>query len=146
MSILSDIFAWFKRIFKEILDLIKKILPYILLGIAVWLALGMPFLIPSLGISIAAGGFNALLVAGVSFVLAPGETQELISEAAEALGNAATDVIQTVVDVADSALTSVLSSSPALLIVGGLLLWFLLSREKERQPAMPNASARSELS
>jgi hypothetical protein len=133
MSFLSGIFDWIGRVLRKIFDVIKKILPYVLLGIAIWLALGLPFAIPALGILIEGTLGNALLVAGASFLFAPGETTELIGGALDAVGDAAVDVVETVVEVAGGAAGAVLGSP---LVLAGLAFaawWFFLRDDDKKK-------------
>lgn len=130
MNIFEKLFAFIKKLFKKIIDIIKKILPYILLACAIWLALGGAISIPFLDMVIEASTANALLVAGASFIFVPQETAELVSRATAGIGQAAKDVIHTVVDVAGSAAADVLSQ-PVVLIGLFALAWFLLARRKD---------------
>jgi len=136
MNILSGLFNWLKNVFKDLLRLIKRAIPIVLLGIAIYLSLGFGFSIPALGIAIAPGAISALLVIGVSFLLAPGETVALVSNAAEAIGEAVAEVIETVVEVAASATESVLSASPLVWAGIALVAYFLIagSDDDKRTP------------
>lgn len=131
MGVFNTLFGWIGKLLKKIWKAIKKILPFILLAVATWLALGLPFAIEALGISIAATSANALLVAGASFLFAPQETGDVIGEALDSVGDTAGDVISTVTDVVSDGATAVLSS-PIGLIGIGLLLYFLFFKDDDK--------------
>lgn len=121
-------------------DVIKKILPILLLVLALAFATGIlsftlfPAGTTLFGIAIGpmvfGGTSAALLAAGASFLLFPDDTAELVSEVSEAVGDAASSVLDTVIDVASGAVTSFLSS-PGGLIIAGVAFWYFFLREKK---------------
>lgn len=129
----AKIFDWIKKLFRKLLSLIKKILPVVMLLLAVWLALGMPFTIPLLGEVIAGTTANALLVAGASFLLAPGETAKLVSNVAAGLGSAAGAVAAAAAGAASTGIGAFFQS-PVGIGVLAFGVWFLLLRDKKDEP------------
>lgn len=132
MGIFNTLFGWIGKLLKKIWNAIKKILPFILLAVAIWLALGLPFAIEALGISIAGTQANALLLAGASFLFAPQETGDVIGKALDSVGDTAGDVISTVTDVVSDGATTILSS-PIGLVGIGLLLYFLFFKDDDKK-------------
>lgn len=138
MSFFTKIFSWISKLLSKLFDLVKKILPIVLLAAAVWLGLG--FGIPVAWLVAGAlpleGAGAALLLAGSSFLVAPGETSEVLSKAVGAVGDVASDVASTIVDVASSAAGALLSSpiGIAALVIGGLWLFGGKSDRKENVP------------
>lgn len=127
-DIVSRVFSWIGDLFTKLFDMIKKILPYILIALAIWFSLGLG--IPALGI--AGGWTSAALALGASFVVAPDETGALLSSAASAMG----DVLSTVATGVGSAagdLTSSFATSSGLLTLAlfGFGAYLLLSSDDD---------------
>lgn len=138
-NVFSEVFSWLGDLFTKLFDMIKKILPYILVALAIWFSLGLG--IPALGI--AGGWTSALLALGASFVLAPDETAAILSSAASAMG----DVLSTVATKVGSAagdLTSSFASSSGIftLALVGLGMYLLLSSDDKDEPK-PDKSLRA---
>lgn len=140
MSFLNKIWGWLSSLIKKIWAVIKKVLPYILLALAVY------FMVMPLGttISMAWAGIPGLasistqtamlLAAGAALIFAPEETVELVGKVADTIGDAAGAVIEAGIDVAGDVLGS-LFSSPIVLIglaVGAYLLFGRDRKEDER--------------
>lgn len=119
---------WLKKLFSSIINLIKKILPVILLVLALWVAFVAPFTIPLLGVTLS-GTAGALFLAGTSFLLLPEESADVIEGAAQGLGRAATAVVTEAAGVASAGIGALLKS-PAGLALIGFGLWFLLGRNE----------------
>lgn len=133
MDIITKIFDWLSDLLGKIFKAIQKIIPIILVGVAIWLALGLALPLPAwlsgmVGVSsIAAGTANALLALGASFLLAPTETGEVLSSAVSVVGDLAGDIAATAGDVVGSFLTS----PGGLLLLGAGLLFLFAGRDKE---------------
>lgn len=132
MDFISKIFEFITSLFNKVFSAIKKLLPYILLALAIWLSLGFAFTIPFTTFTIAAGYASALLVAGASFLFAPSETAEIVSKVATHVGDAVGSIVAAGVDVVTTGLGAMLTSPVGLLALG-VGLYFLFGRsEKER--------------
>lgn len=119
---------WLKKLFSSIIKLIKKILPVILLALALWVAFVAPFTIPLLGVTLT-GTAGALFLAGTSFLLLPEESADVVEDAARGLGRAATSVVTAAAGVASAGIGALLTS-PAGLALIGFGLWYLLGRDE----------------
>lgn len=135
MNILNKLFGWIGKLFKKIWEAIKKILPYILLAIAIYLSLGGALTIPFTS-TVLQGTFHAMMVAGASFLLAPEETAELVSNAAHAIGDAASVVVSETVGVVTTGVGALLTS-PVGIAVMALGLWWLFGRDKKEGGEIP---------
>lgn len=133
MDILEKLFDFLKSVFTKIVGWIRDALPYIALGLAIYFMAGGSFVFDLLGSTLTFTGVKgALLAVGASFLLAPGETSELVSTAAEAVIDVGTDILVAGV----GALTTVAGAalgSPLLLIGGGLLLLFFLGNDRKKR-------------
>lgn len=133
------IFNWLFDLLGRLWKLIKKILPYILLAMALYLAFVGPILF--LGLQ---GVGAALGLAGASFLFAPGETAEVFSKAVAGVGDAAQAVVTEAGDLLGAAVDAVLSGTGIItaLVAAGVVWWLLSRRKKEKgdrvsEPADP---------
>lgn len=123
----TAIFAWVGELFTKLWSLMKKILPYVLLALAVWFSLGLG--IPALGI---VGGWEAALLAlGTSFVLAPDETSTLLSAGVAAMGDVLTTAGTAVGDALGATASSLFTSSGLLWIALGVGAYFIWKNSKD---------------
>lgn len=119
-------------------DKIKKLLPALLLILAIALGTGLlaEFIIPTgwsggiLGKLTLTGMSGAFLAAGTSFLLFPDETAEVISDTAESVGEAASAVLAAGANAVGSGITAFLSS-PGGLIALGFGAWYFFFRKKD---------------
>lgn len=142
MGILSSLFGWISKLFKQLVSLFKKILPYLMVALAIYLLIttgGLPladwFGPAFAGITIPEGPVGALLALGTSFLFAPDETAELVGNAVEAVGTVVEGVLNEAVDIIDSVASNALSS-PFALIALGIGLFFLvgfLKKDNDQQ-------------
>lgn len=141
MNFLQSIFDAISDLFSKILDLIKRVLPYILLGIALFCALGIPLtFLPGL----AATNMNAAILAGSAFLFAPEETAEILTSATHAIGDVAQTVVGEVVDVVSTAATGILSSPGLLLTAAAALAVYLLFIKDDSKREIKNDSLPTE--
>lgn len=139
MDFLQSIFDGLSDFFNSILSVIKQVLPYVLLGCAVWLAFsGLPISLGALG-SIPAGASAALAMAGASFLFAPEETAAILTNAASAIGDVASVIVSEATSLVGTAVGG-LFSSPAMLALLGFGAFYLLSgRSKQDTPVQVSA-------
>lgn len=138
-NVFSEIFSWIGDLFTKLFSMMKKILPYILIALAIWFSLGLG--IPALGI--AGGWTSALLALGTSFVLAPDESAAVLSSAASAMGDVLSTVATEVGSAAGDLTFSFVSSSGIFtLALVGLGMYLLLSSDDEDEPK-PDKSLRA---
>lgn len=139
-DIISSIFSWLGDLFGKIWNLFQKVLPYLLVALAIWFSLGLG--IPALGI---AGGWEASLLAlGASFVLAPDETADLLSSGVAAIGDVLTTAGTAVGEAIGATGSALVSSSGLLWIALGVGAYLLLKSDKpalERQEVGSRAGA-----
>lgn len=123
----TAIFSWVGDLFTKLWDLMKKILPYVLLALAVWFSLGLG--IPALGI---VGGWEASLLAlGASFVLAPDETSALLSSGVTAMGDVLTTAGTAVGDALGATASSLFTSSGLIWVALGVGAYFIWKGSKD---------------
>lgn len=124
---MDKIFNWIGDLFSKIWKLFKKILPYIMIALAVFFTFGGSFLL--LGMELT--GYAAAIAAmGISFLVAPEETVDVASGVAEAVGTAAGAVVAAGVGGLASGLFNG-ESSWLLIAAIAAGAFFLLSRNKE---------------
>lgn len=140
----DSLFGWLLDLLAKVWNLLKKVLPYVLLAAAAFVALGgaIPLSLLITGLGTLEGAAAAIGLAGASFLFAPGESAEVISEAAGAVGDAASSVVAAGVDVADGLVSGLLTSSSFLMIAGlGLLFLFMKKEKKEETGAAPSVKS-----
>jgi hypothetical protein len=134
MSFLKKIFSWLGKLFKKLIKLVK-LLPFILLALAVYLAFmtgGLSFL----GMTIPAGYASAAIAVGASFLLAPEETKALVDKATNAIGGAAKNIASNVGAVAGSIASGFLESPLGLgLLAFGAWFFFIKDDKPKEEPA-----------
>lgn len=87
---MDKIFGWIGDLFTKIWKLFKKILPYIMIALAVYFTFGGSLVL--LGMTLE--GYAAAIAAmGLSFLVAPEETVDVTTDVAEAVGTAAGAVV-----------------------------------------------------
>lgn len=134
MSILSKL----GKLFKKLWDAIRRILAIILIIIAVVLVVwacifsgGAALVLFGFAISqTAAFVLGALALTG-AFLIDAETSKEVTGKIGQALGDAAEATAGIVGDVAGGAASGLLGSTGGLLIVGGIVAYFLLSGSKE---------------
>lgn len=127
------IFKWLFKLLERLWNLIKKVLPVIMLGLALYLVAIGPLAIPLLGLTLS-GTTAALALAGASFLIAPGETADVVSRAAEGIGSVASTVATEAGDAIGSFVSSALSTSSIIpLVAGGLLLWWFVAKKDKKE-------------
>lgn len=133
MSIFSSLFGWITSLLAKIWNLLKKILPIILLACAIYFGLGFSIAAGWLfaGSPLISGAGAALLSLGASFLIAPGETAEVLGKAVTAAADVASDVAVGLADVVSSGLGAFFSSPAALALGAGAALWFFMRNKKE---------------
>ena len=125
------IFKWLFKLLEKLWNLIKKVLPVIMLGLALYLVAIGPLTIPLLGITLS-GTTAALALGGASFLLAPGETAEVVSKAAEGIGAVASSVAAEAGAALGTLVSSTVSATSLIpLAVGGVFAWWFFTREKK---------------
>lgn len=127
------IFKWLFKLLERLWNLIKKVLPVIMLGLALYLVAIGPLTVPLLGLTLS-GTTAALALAGASFLIAPGETADLVSRAAEGIGSAASAVAVEAGEAIGSFVSSSLSASSIVpMIAGGLFLWWIVTKRDKKE-------------
>lgn len=140
MDIITKIFNWITSLLKKVLQAIQRLIPVVMIGIAIWLGLGLALPLPSwlvglTGVTAIAGGTaNALLALGASFLLAPQETGEVLAKGVEVLGDVAAGIGASVGGVVSSFLTS----PGGLLVLGAGLFFLLRDRKSADVPVNPD--------
>lgn len=87
---MDKIFGWIGDLFTKIWRLFKKILPYIMIALAVYFTFGGSFVL--LGMELK--GYAAVVAAmGLSFLVAPEETVDTVSGVAGSIGTAAGAIV-----------------------------------------------------
>lgn len=134
----NSIFGWLGDLLTSLWQLIQKALPYILLALALFLAFSTAGLtIPLLGIVIPSGWLSAAIVAGVSFLLAPGETAAMVNVAVDAIGDAVGNVVTEAAGIVGEGVSTFASASGIsnLLLYAaiGVGLYFLLTSDKDEE-------------
>lgn len=138
MGVLSDLFGWLKDILSDIWDLLEEIWPIILLAVLIYFA---PTLIPLLveaGTWLAAAfeGWAWYEVLALGFGVLSAIDPELASQILENVGEVIGTGGEIIGDTIGQTLGAFLSSSGGLMLLGGVALFFLLSRDsKESEPA-----------
>lgn len=124
---MNKIFSWIGELFTEIWKLFKKILPYIMIALAVFFTFGGSLTLFGMVLE----GYAAAIAAmGLSFLVAPDETIDTVTGVADSIGEAAGAVIGGVT----GGLVSGLSGGEngvwiAIAIAVGA--WFLLNGRKD---------------
>lgn len=123
MMFLSGIFDFISQLFNSIMAMIKRILPYIMLAAAIYFGFGGVWAPTIFGSTLTiSGAMGAALALGVSFLVAPDETVEVVTRVATAVGEAAAAVVEAAVPVVKAianGLMDVLASSPLFWLVAG---------------------------
>lgn len=139
MGILSSLFGWISKLFKQLVNLFKKILPYLMVALAIVLLLtpaGLPlsawFGAAFAGVVIPGGVVGAMLAIGTSFLFAPDETAELVNDAIDAVGDVAQNVLEEGVELLGSVASTVLSN-PIVLAGAVFALWWFFGRDKKEK-------------
>lgn len=89
---MEKIFDWIGDLFTKIWRLFKKILPYIMIALAVFFTFGGSLVL--LGMTLT--GYAAAVAAmGISFIVAPDETVDVVTDVAEDVGTAAGAIVST---------------------------------------------------
>lgn len=87
---MDKIFSWIGDLFSRIWKLFKKILPYIMIALAVFFTFGGSLVLFGMVLE----GYAAAVAAmGLSFLVAPDETIDTVSGVAESVGEAAGAVV-----------------------------------------------------
>lgn len=120
-------------------DVIKKILPVLLLLLALAFATGLLSftLFPAgtslfgmaIGPMVFGGTSGALLAAGAAFLLFPDETAAVVADVASAVGDAAGSILAATADAVSTGLGAFLTSPVGLLVLG-FGVWYFFIREK----------------
>lgn len=124
---MDKIFGWIGDLFTKIWKLFKKILPYIMIALAVFFTFGGSLVLLGMVLE----GYAAAIAAmGLSFLVAPEETVDVTTDVAEAVGKAAGSVVAAGVGGLASGLFSG-ESSWLLFAAIAVGAYFLLSRKDE---------------
>lgn len=138
MDFIEDIFKGLGDLLTSILNVIKRILPYVLLAIAAWYTMGgtLTFL-TELGIK--AGAMTAMYMAGTSFLFAPDETAAVVVDAVQALGDVAGAVGTEAGNLLNDVTSSLLSGPAGWLMIGigAYLLFSMLSKNTDKTGDVP---------
>lgn len=87
---MEKIFDWIGDLFTKIWRLFKKVLPYIMIALAVFFTFGGSLVL--LGMTLT-GYAAAIAVMGISFLVAPEETVDVITDVADDVGTAAGAIV-----------------------------------------------------
>lgn len=124
---MDKIFGWIGDLFTKIWKLFKKILPYIMIALAVFFTFGGSFILLGMVLE----GYAAAIAAmGLSFLVAPEETVDVATDVAEAVGEAAGAVVAAGVGGLASGLFGG-ESSWLLIAAIAVGAYFLLSRKDD---------------
>lgn len=138
MNFIEDIFKGISDLITSILNVVKRILPYVLLAIAAWYTMGgsLAFL-TELGIE--AGAMTGLYMAGTSFLFAPDETAAIVVDSVHALGDVASAVGTEAGNLLNDVTSSLLSGPAGWLIigVGAYFLFSVLSKNSDKTGGVP---------
>lgn len=136
MGFLSGIFDFVAQLFNSIIEMIRKILPYVMIAAAIYFGFGGVWAPTIFGSTLTiTGATGAAMAMGLSFLLAPDETVETVTRVATAVGEAAAAVVEAAVPVIDAiadTLTGVIMKSPLFWLVAGYFGYRLLIADKER--------------
>lgn len=126
---MDKIFGWIGDLFTKIWRLFKKVLPYVMIALAAFFTFGGS--IPLLGM-VLEGYAAAVAAMGLSFLVAPDETIDMVTSVASDVGKAAGAVVSAVVGGAASGLSGG-DNSLLLLVALGVGTWWLLSSKPSEQ-------------
>lgn len=127
------IFKWLFNLLARLWKLIKKILPYILLAMAIYLVAVGPIVWAAVGLELS-GTAAALGLVGASFLIAPGETAEVVSSAVDGVGDVAAKVVTEAGDLIGTAVSSVFGGSfLTWLLIGAAVLFVVPSRKRKEE-------------
>lgn len=140
---LDDLFGWLFDLLADLWNMIKAVLPYLLIAAALYIAfigpISLGWLVAGLELS---GTAAALALGGLSFLFAPGETADVFAKTADAVGSAAGSIVEAGVAVVSDTLGSILTSGPMFAIFLSVLLFWLLSRKKrEKEQLLPEPTS-----
>lgn len=118
MGVFSKLFKWVMSLLTKLWKLVKKIAPIVLLGLALVCAFAGEWPL-------------AVLFAGASLLLFPGETAELAAKAVKAVGTVASTAAEAVGSAVGVGVSSLASASGLIGMVAlGFLLWLFFNRER----------------
>lgn len=87
---MDKIFDWIGDLFTKIWKIFKKVLPYIMIALAVFFTFGGSFILMGMVLE----GYAAAIAAmGISFLVAPEETTDVVTGVTESVGNAAGAIV-----------------------------------------------------
>lgn len=124
---MEKIFNWIGDLFSKIWGLLKKILPYIMIALAVFFTFGGSLTLFGMVLE----GYAAAIAAmGLSFLVAPDETIDVVTDVASAVGTAAGAVVS---GVAGGVASGLFGDDGSWLLVAAIVVgaYFLLSGNKD---------------
>lgn len=122
---MDKIFGWIGDLFTKLWSLVKKILPYVMLALAIYFTFGGSLVLLGMTLS----GYGAAIAAvGISFLVAPEETVDVATGVAEDVGTAAGSII----GAAAGGLSSSLFGGNGVLVAIAVAVgvWWLLSGDE----------------
>lgn len=133
MGFFDSIFKWISDLFSKLVEFIKKLLPIVMLCVALWFGFGGVWAPTIFGSTLTIEGTAGVCLAlGTSFLLAPDETAALVGRVAAGVADAAEKVIDAAVPLIQkvgSGIWDVISSNPLFWLAAGYLGYTLLTRD-----------------
>lgn len=119
MGVFSKLFKWVMSLLTKLWKLVKKIVPIVLLGLALVCAFAGQWPL-------------AALFAGASLLLFPKETAEVAAKAVKAVGTVASTAATAIGSAVGAGVSSLASASGLIWMVAlGFFLWLFFNRKKE---------------
>lgn len=130
---MDKIFGWIGDLFTKIWRLFKKILPYIMIALAVFFTFGGS--LPLLGM-VLEGYAAAVACIGISFLVAPEESIDVATNVSTAIGTAASAVVS---GVAGGLAAGLFGGEGSWVLIAAIAVgaYFLLSGEKDSRDNYP---------
>lgn len=141
LDLFKKVWKFIKKALNKIMEVLKDVLPYLLIAGAVFLAtlsgtaiLGLPIFLQGLATFLVGVGplAAAAIGAGVSFLLAPEETAGLLTNVAEAVGEVASAAVQMAGDVVSTGFASIFGENFLIYAALGLGAYLLLTKEENK--------------
>lgn len=151
MGFFNQLFDMIANLFRQIMDIIKQILPYLLIGAAIFFGFGGVWAPMIFGSTLTiSGAMGAALALGASFLFLPTETADIIGNIATGVADAAIQIIDAAVPVIGAVVGGafdILASSPVLMIGLAVGAWWFLSRDRtNNNEPLPTGSNSGSLS
>lgn len=132
---MDKIFGWIGDLFTKIWKIFKKVLPYIMIALAVFFTFGGSIILMGMVLE----GYAAVIAAmGLSFLVAPEETTDVVTGVTESVSNAAGAIVAAGVGGLASGLFGGESSWLLIAAVAAGAYFLLSGREKDEEYGKPS--------